>query len=140
MDIIVLIGRILFSALAISSALMGHFGATDATAGYAQARGVKSGARVWVLLSGVVLLAGGVFILFGLWPDLGALLYFIFLVAAAFAIHHFWTDDDPNVRQMEMTQFMKDMALAGAALIAFAYFVTVGEAGPFQITGNLFDL
>lgn len=138
MDIIVLVGRILFSALAISAALMGHFGATASLTGYAEARGVK-GARPLVLISGVVLLLGGVFILLGLWPDLGALLYFIFLVGAAFSIHHFWTDEDPNVKQMEQTQFMKDMALAGAALIAFAYFVTVGEAGAYQITGSLFD-
>lgn len=139
MDIVVLIGRILFSALAIGSAIGGHFGSTDDLAGYAQARGVSSGARAWVLISGVVLLLAGVFILLGLWPDLGALLYFIFLVGAAFSIHHFWTDEDPNVKQMEQTQFMKDMALAGAALIAFAYFVTVGEAGAYQITGSVFD-
>lgn len=139
MDFIVLIGRILFSALAIRSAVVGHFGATDSLAGYAEARGAPGG-RAGVIVSGVVLLLGGIFILLGIWPDLGALLYFIFLVGAAFGIHHFWTDEDPNVKQMEQTQFMKDMALAGGALLAFAYFVTVGEAGPFQITGNLFDL
>lgn len=140
MDIVVLIGRILFGALAINSAIAGHFGATDALAGYAQARGVKSGARALVVISGVMLLLVGVSIILGIWPDLGALLYFVFLVTVAVLIHHFWTDDDPMAKQSERTQFMKDMALAGAALIAFTYFVTVGEAGPFQITGNLFDL
>lgn len=43
-------------------------------------------------------------------------------------------------RQTEQTQFMKDMALAGASLIAFTHFVRVGDAGPFQITRSLFDL
>jgi len=140
MDVIVLIGRILFSALAVGSALGGHFGATDATAGYAQARGVKTGTRPLVLLTGVQLLLAAVFITFGIWPDLGALLYFLFTFPVAFIIHHFWTDEDPMARQIEMTQFMKDLALSGAALIAFVYFVTVGDDGPFQITGNLFDL
>jgi putative oxidoreductase len=139
MDFVVLIGRILFSILPISSGLMAHFGATDQTAGYAAARGVN-GARPLVLISGVQLVVAGLSILLGIWPDLGALLYFIFLLAVAFLIHHFWTDEDPQQRQNEMTQFMKDMALAGGALLAFAYFVTVGDAAPFQITGNLFDL
>jgi len=139
-DIVVLLGRILFGLLAIGSGLGGHFGSTDDLAGYAQARGVRTGARALVLISGVMLVLAGISIIFGIWPDLGALLYFVFLVTAAFVIHHFWTDDDPMAKQTEMTQFMKDMALAGAALIAFTYFVTVGEAGPFQITGNLFDL
>lgn len=140
MDFVVLLGRILFGTLAIRSALLGHFGNTDGLAGYAEARGVKSGARALVLISGVMLLLAGVSIILGIWPDLGALLYFLFLVPAAFLIHHFWTDDDPMAKQTEQTQFMKDMALAGAALIAFTYFVTVGEGGPFQITGSLFDL
>lgn len=140
MDVVVLIGRILFSMLALGSAVSGHFMATDGVAGYAQARGVKTGARGLVLFSGVVLLVAALSIIFGIWPDLGALLYFGFLIAAAFIIHHFWTDEDPQMRQNEMTQFMKDFALAGAALIAFVYFVTVGDDGPFQITGSLFDL
>lgn len=125
--------------LALGSAFGGHFGATDATAGYAEARGLPW-ARPLVLISGVMLLAVAVSIIFGIWPDLGALLYFLFLIAAAFLIHHFWTDEDPGTRQSEMTQFMKDLALSGASLIAFTYFVTVGDDGPFQITGSLFDL
>ena len=140
MDVVVLLGRILFGTLAVTSAVSGHFANTDGLAGYAEARGVKSGGRGLVLISGVILLLAGVSIIVGIWPDLGALLYFVFLVTAAFVIHHFWTDDDPMMKQNEQTQFMKDMALAGAALIAFTYFVTVGEAGPFQITGSLFDL
>jgi putative oxidoreductase len=140
MDIVVLVGRILFGTLAIMSALGGHFGNTDGIAGYAQARGVKSGARALVLISGVMLLLAGVSIILGIWPDLGALLFFLFLVPTALLIHHFWTDDDPMMKQNEQTQFMKDMSLAGASLIAFTYFVTVGEAGPLQITGSLFDL
>lgn len=138
MDVIVLIGRILFGLLPVGAALGGHFGATDETAGYAEARGV-SGARPLVLLSGAQLLVAGLSIILGIWPDLGALLFGLFTLASAFMIHHFWTDEG-ETRQMEMSHFMKNMSLTGAALIAFAYFVTVGEAAPFQITDNLFDL
>lgn len=137
MDFIVLIGRILFSILPINSGIT-HFRATDGIAGYAQARGL-AGARLLVLISGALILLAGLSMLLGIWPDLGALVYFFFLLGTSFLIHHFWTDEDPQQRQTEKTQFMKDLALAGASLIAFAYFVTVGDAGPFQITGNLFD-
>lgn len=126
--------------LPIGSALGGHFGATEETAGYAEARGVRSGARILTLVTGTQLLLAGALIILGIWPDLGALLYAAFTLPSAFVIHHFWTDDDPMTQQNEMSQFMKNISLTGASLIAFTYFVTVGEAGAFQITANLFDL
>ena len=51
MDLVALIGRILFGLLFLGSAFGGHFGATYATAGYAESRGLK-GARMLVLLTG----------------------------------------------------------------------------------------
>ncbi len=139
MDILVLIGRILFVLIALGSALGGHFGSLDATTGYAESRGYKN-ARFWVLASGVWLLLSGVSVLFGIFPDLGALMFAVFALAAAFTVHHFWTDEDPMTKQMEQAQFMKNLAIAGGGLIAFAYFVTVGDAAAFQVTGPLFDL
>ena len=139
MDLVALSGRILFSLLFIGSAFGGHFGATDAMAGYGESRGLK-GARALVLLSGAQLAAGGLMVLLGIWVDLGALLIALFTLAAAFLIHHFWTDQDPMTRQMEMTQFMKDIALTGGALILFVlYSVFGGELG-YQIVDPLFSL
>lgn len=139
MDLVALIGRILFSLLFLGSAFGGHFGATDATAGYAGSRGLK-GARFLVLLTGVQLAAGGLMVLLGAWVDLGALLIAAFTLPTAFLIHHFWTDQDPMSRQMEMTQFMKDIALSGAALILFVLYAVFGDELGFQMVGPLFDL
>ena len=136
MDVIVVIGRILLAALFLGSAF-GHLTQTQGMAGYAQAKGVPS-ARVAVLVSGVLILLGAVMVLLGIWPDLGALFLFVFLVPTAILMHGFWKETDPQARQMEMIQFNKDMALAGAALLAFALFAT-GDPGP-TITGPLFDL
>ncbi len=58
MDVVVLIGRILFAALFVVSAV-GHFGQTDAMTGYAQSRGVPL-ARLAVLAGGVLLALGAV--------------------------------------------------------------------------------
>lgn len=139
MDIIVLVGRILFALIAVGAAFGGHFGATADTAAYGESRGLKN-ARFWVLASGAWLLVAGLMVILGIYPDLGALMFGFFTLVTAFVVHHFWTDDDPMVRNGEMSSFMKNLSITGGALVAFAYFVTVGEAGPFQITANLIDL
>jgi putative oxidoreductase len=136
MDLIVLIGRILLAALFLGSAF-GHLTQTEGMAGYAQAKGVPS-ARAAVVVSGVLILLGSLMVLLGIWPDLGALLLFIFLIPTAILMHGFWRETDPQARQMEMIQFQKDIALAGAALIAFALFAT-DDVG-LTITGPLFNL
>jgi uncharacterized membrane protein YphA (DoxX/SURF4 family) len=136
MDFIVLIGRILLAAIFIGSAY-GHLTQTDAMGGYAQSKGVPS-ARLAVQVSGVLILLGGVMVLLGIWPDLGALFLFVFLIPTALLMHAFWKETDPQARQMEMVQFQKDIALAGGALLAFALFASA-EPG-LTITGPLFHL
>ncbi|MDO0939027.1 DoxX family protein [Streptomyces sp. DG2A-72] len=111
MDVLVLIGRILFAALFLASAV-GHLTQTKAMAGYATSRGVPAAVPA-VLGSGVLLVAGGLSVLLGVWPDLGALLLIVFLVPTAVLMHAFWKETDPQARRMEMVQFQKDMALAG---------------------------
>lgn len=137
MDVLVLIGRILFAALFIGSAF-GHFAQRDAMAGFAASRGVPA-ARPMVLASGVLIALGGLMILLGIWADLGALFLVAFLVPTAVLMHGFWRDRDPQTRQLEMVSFMKDMALAGAALMLFAFFAHTDDLG-LTITGPLFDL
>jgi putative oxidoreductase len=137
MDVIVLIGRIMFAALFLASSYA-HLAMTDALAGYAQARGVPM-ARPAVIVSGVMLVVGGLSVLLGVWADLGSLILVAFLVPTAILMHGFWKESDPQARQMEMTQFQKDLALGGAALMLFAFFAHVDDLG-LTITGPLFNL
>ncbi|GAA4696744.1 DoxX family protein [Phytohabitans rumicis] len=138
MDILVLIGRILFSALFIASAL-GHLTQTRAMAGYAAAKGVPQ-AYAATLGSGVLILVGGLSVLLGIWADLGALLLVIFLVSTAVLMHAFWKETDPQARQLDMIQFQKDIGLAGAALMLFALISFAGDALGLTITGPLFNI
>ena len=138
MDIVVLIGRILFSALFLGSAF-GHLTQTKAMAGYAASKRLPSPA-VAVLGSGVLILLGGLSVLLGAWPDLGALLLIVFLVPTAFLMHGFWRERDPMMRQNDQVHFMKDLALAGAALVMFAFFAYAGHDLGLTLTGPLFDL
>jgi uncharacterized membrane protein YphA (DoxX/SURF4 family) len=136
-DIIVLIGRILFVVLFLYSAL-GHLTATDQLAGYAASKGVPF-PKPAVLISGVLLLVGGIFVLLGIWADLGALLLVIFLLPTAYLMHGFWRESG-EARMNEQVQFNKDLALGGASLMLFAFFSFVGHDLGLTITGPLFNI
>jgi putative oxidoreductase len=137
-DVIVLVGRILFVFLFLSSSIS-HFAQRQTMAQYAGAKRVPA-PMASVLGGGVLLLAGGLSILLGIWADLGALLLVIFLVPTALLIHNFWKETDPQARMNETIQFSKDLALAGAALMLFAFFSYVGNDLGLTITGPLFDI
>lgn len=137
MDVVFLIGRILFGLLFLMSAV-GHLTDKGAMAGYAESKGVKP-ARPAVLVSGLVLLVGSVLILLGIWTDLGAILLFVFLVPTAVLMHGFWGETDAQARQIETVQFQKDIALAGAALmLLYAAWELNGELA-LTITDPLFN-
>ncbi len=138
MDVLVLIGRILFTALFLGSAF-GHLTQTKAMAGYATSRGVPAAVPA-VLGSGVLMLVGALSVLLGVWADLGALLLVAFLVPTAVLMHAFWKETEPQSRQMEMVHFQKDVALAGAALMLFAFIAHTGDDLGLTITGPLFDI
>ncbi|GGM45355.1 hypothetical protein GCM10012275_15480 [Longimycelium tulufanense] len=134
MDLVALVGRILFVLIFFGSAY-GHFTNTDYMAGYAQAKKLPA-PRLAVLGSGVWMVVGGLLVLLGLWGDFGALMLFLFLAPTALVMHAFWRETDPRARANEQIQFMKDIALAGGALLIFVLYRTdkVGLA----ITGPLF--
>jgi putative oxidoreductase len=138
MDVLVLIGRILFAALFLNSAV-GHLTQSKAMAGYAGSKGVPA-AQATVLGSGVLLAAGSLSVLLGIWADLGALLLLIFLVPTALMMHNFWTLTDAEARQGDMIHFMKDLALAGACLMLMALISYAGDDLGLTITGPLFDI
>ncbi|MGH3467743.1 MAG: DoxX family protein [Thermocrispum sp.] len=137
MDVIVLIGRILFAMLFLGSGFA-HLVQRDAMAGYAKSRGVPL-AQLAVPATGVQLIAGGLMVLLGVWADLGALILVVFLLPTAVVMHGFWKETDPEAKQGEMTHFMKDAGLAGAALMLFAFFAHNDDLG-LTITGPLFSL
>ncbi|WP_040866065.1 DoxX family protein [Nocardia exalbida] len=137
MDVVVLIGRVLFTVLFLTSAV-GHFTRTEAMAGYAQSKGVPM-AKAAVLGSGLLFALGGLSVLLGVWADLGALLLALALLPTAVVMHRFWQETDEETKQSELISFSKDVALAGAALMLFAFFAHVDELG-LTITGPLFDL
>lgn len=133
MDAVFLLGRILFGALFLGSAV-GHLAKTADMAGYASSRGVPM-ATLATRVTGVQLVLGALSVVLGVWGDLGALLLVAFLLPTAVLMHAFWKETDPMAKQMETVQFNKDVALAGAAL---AFFWGFSQDVGLTLTGPLF--
>ena len=112
------LGRLLFSAIFISSGI-GHL-TNPEMVDYAASTGLPL-AHIAVPLSGVVILVAGIFIVLGVLTRISALAIAVFLVLAALTMHAFWRIDDPMGAQMQMVNFMKNIAMTGGALL-LAYF------------------
>ncbi len=69
-----------------------------------------------VTATGTALVVGGTSILLGVKPRLGALAILGFLAGVSPIMHDFWSKEDPMERQNDMVNFMKNVAMAGAAL------------------------
>jgi uncharacterized membrane protein YphA (DoxX/SURF4 family) len=115
-----------------------HLTKLEAMTGYAQYKKVPA-AKFSVLLSGLMILVGGLYIALGVYADLGALLIALFLIPTSFLMHAFWKETDATAKQNETIGFFKDLSLAGAALIIFALVATGTEFGP-SITGAFFNM
>ncbi|MDY6771227.1 MAG: DoxX family membrane protein [Candidatus Nanohaloarchaea archaeon] len=113
-----LLGRVLFGGL-LSFMSLHHFLELDELAGYAEAKNIPV-PRMAVAGSGLVLLAGGLSVLLGAYPMVGSTLIVVFFVPVTVTMHDFWNVDDPERRQQEMNQFLKNTALTGGALILYA--------------------
>lgn len=138
LDWVILIGRILFCSLFLLSA-MGHLAGPqrETMSQYAAQKGVPA-AALMVPLTGIQLLVGSLMVLLGIWADLGAALLVAFLIPTAILMHAFWTLEDPMERQQDQTHFLKDIALAGAALMLFGLFQQFGAGLDLMITDPLF--
>jgi len=97
-----------------------HF--KQATIDYAAAAGVPL-AHVAVPLAGIIALVGGLSIALGFHARLGAIALLVFLVPVTLFMHRFWGLSDPQQAQMQQINFMKNLALMGAAL----FFVYAGS-------------
>ena len=118
MEIVFLIGRILFAFMFVMSGL-NHLTKADHMVGYAQFKGVPS-PKLAVQDSGVVLVLGGLSVILGVWADLGAIVLAALLIVMAVKMHNFWTIEDPQAKQADMIGFMKNISMAGGAIFMFA--------------------
>ena len=138
MNSILLIGRVLFAFIFVTSGL-NHLAKVDAMAGYAKFKKVPA-AKFSVLVSGALMALGGLSIILGVYADLGALVIAILLFMMALKMHDFWTQTDAQAKQTEMISFFKNISMAGGALIIFAIAATEGSDYGWTLTDSLWQL
>ena len=137
MDVVLVIGRVLFALLFINSGIA-HLTKLEAMTGYAKYKKVPA-AKLGVIVSGLMILIGGLYVALGIYADLGALLIALFLIPTSFLMHAFWKETDATAKQNETIGFFKNLSMAGAALIIFALLATGTDFGP-SITSSFFSL
>jgi putative oxidoreductase len=136
-DVVFLIGRILFAFIFVQSGLAVHLFGYRQGVQYAKSYNVPL-AELGVPLTGVMAVLGGLSVALGVWGDLGALVIAAFLLLITPLMHAFWRETDPMQRLSQMVNFTKNTALLGGALVLFyAWNQLQGEAG-LSITDPLF--
>jgi putative oxidoreductase len=107
------LGRLFLAGIFLASA-PGHF--TSKLVDYAAQAGVPL-PGIAVPLAGAIALVGGLSVLVGYRAKLGAWLLVLFLVPVTLMMHRFWAEHDPMMVQMQMVNFMKNMAILGGVLL-----------------------
>jgi putative oxidoreductase len=125
--IVTIIGRVLLCAIFLSDALFDKIPHFHDTAKMMASHEIPFPP---VALAGAIalLVAGSLSIISGYRARLGAALLLIFLAAVTYYFHDFWTIADPKLREMQMIQFMKNLAMMGAMLM-----IVANGAGPMSI-------
>ncbi len=116
-SILFLIGRILFGGYFIMSGV-NHFSKKEHLKGYAASKGVPMPGTA-VIVSGLLLLLGGLGVLLGAYVKWSLIALLVFLVPVTFKMHAYWTDQDPGMKMSNQINFMKNLALIGAVLMLF---------------------
>ena len=109
-----LIGRVLFGGFFLYNGIH-HLMKHKEMAPYAGSKGIPKPDAA-VTLSAIPLIVGGTSLLLGVKPKLGAMAILGFLAGISPIMHDFWRNEDPNERMNNLTNFLKNTALAGGAL------------------------
>lgn len=115
MSILYLIGRILYAAIFISGGY-GHITKSKDMSAYAKSMGVPA-AELLTVVSGIMMLVGGIMVVFNFLLFYGALLILLFLLPTTLMMHAFWKVQDAMMKQTQQIMFMKNASMAGAALM-----------------------
>ncbi len=93
---ILYLGRILFGGFFIHSGY-GHFANLSMMTGYTQSKGVPA-AKAAVVVTGTLLLLGGISTLLNFYPEVGLIALLVFLVPVTFFMHAYWKVQDPMAK------------------------------------------
>ena len=126
---VALLARLLLATIFLASAIGNKIPQFSQTAEYMATEGVPN--PKFALFGAIgLLLLGGLSVIAGAWTRLGAGFLFVFLAAATYYFHDFWTVADAGSRQLQTIQFMKNLAIGGGLLSLMAF-----GGGPWSVDG-----
>jgi uncharacterized membrane protein YphA (DoxX/SURF4 family) len=128
-NIAFLVGRIIAGGFFLMNGF-NHFAQLNMMTGYAKSKGIPAPALA-VGGSGVLLFLGGLSLLLGYHPTIGAALLVIFLLGVSFGIHNFWTVQDQQAKQgVGRTHILRGPVFGG-------WVSTTGEQSPLIASGGV---
>lgn len=125
----VLLARLMLAAVFLFSAFDSKIRHFSQTVEYMRGEGIHNPRLALFGAIGLILL-GGLSLLAGAWTRIGAVFLLVFLAAATYYFHDFWTLVDPAQRQLQTIQFMKNLAIAGGLLALACH-----GGGPWSVDG-----
>ena len=112
------LGRLIFGGYFLYNGV-NHFLNREMLSQYAGSKGVPAPDAA-VIGSGVLAVLGGLSVLTGVQPKVGASMIATFLLGITPQMHDFWNVEDQQQRMSEFVNFTKNTALLGAACFAAA--------------------
>jgi putative oxidoreductase len=110
-----LLGRILYGGFFVLGGI-NHFQNLGMMAGFTASKGVPA-AKAGVVVSGLLILVGGLSVIVGWHVRIGLACIVLFLIPVTFLMHNFWVEKEMMPRINQMVNFQKNVALLGAALM-----------------------
>lgn len=117
--VVSVLGRLLLVTIFLLSAVGNKIPNFSGIVGYMQQHGVPV-PQVALVAAIAFLIVGGVLVLLGWQARIGAGLLLVFLALATYYFHDFWNLTDPQAKQEQMIQAMKNLSMMGAMLLVIA--------------------
>lgn len=115
MEILFLIGRILFGGVFLAFGVM-HIKGKKEMIEWMKSKKVSS-PNLINTLSAIILIFSGLMIILGIFTDVAAVLLILFLIGATFKMHDFWNIEDKQKKMENTIYAMYNLALIGGNLI-----------------------
>lgn len=136
--LIMLAGRLLFGGFFVGVAGRAHIQQSPMFVGFARSTTFPApGIAGWP--TGVWLEIGGLSIILGIWPDIGALMVALFAAIAASFFHRYWAIEDDMQKITQQQLFWRNMVIIASCLFMFATFAAIGDGLRYAVTRALFD-
>ncbi len=126
--LLTVLARVMLAMIFLMSAVGNKIPNFNSVVEYMRSEGVPAPP---IALGGAILflVVGSLSLLLGFKARIGALLLLIFLILATYYFHDFWTFEDEGEKQLQMIQFMKNVALMGAMV-----FIVANGPGPLSLS------